>query len=121
VITKEVIGANIRELRRKKGWNQKELGSRVKPKPVTKDTISRIERGVSNFTIEMLMGIAEALKVEISDFCPADERKESYRESPEYQIFREGLEKVIQEIIEKYRGKCKESGETASGQSNRAD
>jgi len=114
MITREEIGANVRAVRRKKGWNQKELAKKVRPKPLTKDTISRIERGATNFTIGTLIAIAQALEANLSDFCPDNGRKESYNKSPELQIFQEGLEKAIREIIEKYKGKRKGSELEAS-------
>ena len=109
MITKEEIGSNVRAVRRKRGWNQKELAKRVRPKPLTKDTISRIERGATNFTIDALLGIAEALKVNLSDLCPDGREDLSLSESPELQIFKNVLEKAVQEVISKVKGGGHES------------
>ena len=104
MITREEIGANVRAVRRKRGWNQKELARRVKPKPLTKDTVSRIERGAANFTIDALLSIAEALKADLSDFCPDGKRDLDLSESPELRIIREAIEKVAREVMEKHAG-----------------
>jgi len=104
MITREEIGTNVRAIRRKRGWNQKELAKRVKPKPLTKDTISRIERGAVNFTIDTLIGIAEALKADLSDLCPDGNRDLALSQSPELQIFQRGLEKLFQDVVSKFKG-----------------
>ena len=56
------IGAEIRQLRRAKGWTQAELGARVDlPSPLNAGTISRIERGVTVATPSTFAAVAAAL------------------------------------------------------------
>jgi len=67
--TKEDIGLAIRTLRKKAGIEtQEKLGKKLNPKPLSKETINRIETGKGNYGINTLFRIAEALNCDISDF-----------------------------------------------------
>jgi len=90
MITKIDIGYNIKKIRKLRNLNQEKLAKKIKPKSITKDTISRIERGKSNYTIDMLFKIAEVLNCGIEDFCPTKESNE------------DGMGKFLKFIAEKY-------------------
>ena len=67
--TKKDIGLAIQTIRKRAGIKtQKELGKIVRPKPLSKETINRIETGRGNYGIDALFRIAEALKCDVSDF-----------------------------------------------------
>ena len=69
--TKRDIGLAIQNLRKKAGLKQKDLVKKINPRPIAVDTLSRIERGNYNYTIDLLFRIAEALECDVSDFfCP---------------------------------------------------
>ena len=65
--TKKDIGLKIKNFRLKVGLTQAKLAKKVNP-GIRTETISRIEKGKYNYTIEMLFKIAEALGCDISDF-----------------------------------------------------
>jgi transcriptional regulator with XRE-family HTH domain len=90
MITKINIGFEIKKFRKLKNLKQEDLAKKIKPKSITKDTISRIERGTSNYTIDMLLKIAEALDCGIEDFCPSQKQEE------------DGMGKFLKYVIEKY-------------------
>jgi len=58
------LGAKIRHLRKDLGYSQEELADIIKSNRLT---VLRIESGKVNSTINMLIEIAKALKVEIGD------------------------------------------------------
>ena len=67
--TKKDIGLAIRTLRKKAGIEtQEKLGKKLNPKPLSKETINRIETGKGNYGINTLFRIAEVLNCDISDF-----------------------------------------------------
>ena len=66
--SKKDIGLAIKIRRKKKGLTQEQLGKKMDPK-TPKETISRIETGNYNYTINYLFKIAAILKCDISDFC----------------------------------------------------
>ena len=66
--TKQDIGLAIKYFRKKAGFRQVDLAKRINPKSPTKNTISRIERGVSNYRIDYLFQIAKILKCDVLDF-----------------------------------------------------
>ena len=65
MITKDVLGARIRELRKKAGKSQKELGDAINK---THAAISDIERGKTDLSVRDLSVFAEFLNVSISFF-----------------------------------------------------
>ena len=74
--TKELIGSRIKELRKKKGLSQEELSEKAE---ITPNYLSRIERGTENPTLDMFIGLANALDVEmweIFDFRHRSSRKD---------------------------------------------
>jgi transcriptional regulator with XRE-family HTH domain len=77
---KKLIGTRIKELRKNRGLSQEELAEKADTSP---NYLSRMERGTENPTLEMLVKISRALRVEmweIFDFghaMPLDELKES--------------------------------------------
>jgi transcriptional regulator with XRE-family HTH domain len=58
------IGRNIAKTRRQRGWSQLELAQMM---GIDKMTISRIERGLSNFAIGTLESLAKILGVSMHD------------------------------------------------------
>ena len=59
---KKQLGLNIKSIRVKKAYNQKELADFSM---LSRDSISKIERGEQNFTISSIFAIAQALNVDI--------------------------------------------------------
>jgi transcriptional regulator with XRE-family HTH domain len=59
--TKQLLGARIKSLRQGRGRTQEQLAERV---GLSVNYLSRIERGLENPTLDTLLGVAEALKVE---------------------------------------------------------
>ncbi len=58
------LGQRIKELRRARGWSQEELAERMESGA---KYLSSLERGRENPTLEMLMKLAKALKVDLVD------------------------------------------------------
>lgn len=58
------IGLNVAKRRRERGWSQPELATRL---GVNEMTISRIERGLSNFAIGTLEHLAKKLGASVED------------------------------------------------------
>ena len=58
---KQLLGARIKTLRRGRERTQEQLAERM---GLSVNYVSRIERGLENPTLETLLGLAEALKVE---------------------------------------------------------
>jgi len=70
--TKRDIGLAIQTLRKRAGVKtQKALGKKLRPKPLSKESICRIETGSGNYGIDALFRIAEALDCDVSDFFQA--------------------------------------------------
>lgn len=101
LITKKDIGLAIKSIRKRAGKTQKWVARKVRPKPVRPETISRIESGMSNYRIDTLFQIAEALDVDVSEF---------YRRNPDdmspriFIIDENNLEAIIERIIKKLMG-----------------
>jgi len=94
--TKKDIGLAIKILRKKAGIKtQKALGNKLKPTPLSKETINRIETGRGNYGIDSLFSIAKALNCDISDFFQVEK-------SDSKLIIFEG---TIKELKEKLSGK----------------
>jgi len=67
--TKKDIGLAIKMLRKKAGIKtQGDLGKKINPGPLSKETINRIENGRGNYGINALFRIAKVLNCDISDF-----------------------------------------------------
>ena len=64
----KIIGENIRKYRRAKGYSQSELAFECGEKDWSQ--ISRMERGLVNFTISYLLIVAETLDVPPKDLLP---------------------------------------------------
>jgi len=64
----KVIGENIRKFRRAKGFTQSELAFRCNDKDWSQ--ISRMERGLVNFSISYLLLVAEVLEISPRDLLP---------------------------------------------------
>ncbi len=103
MISKVDIGSRIRGLRKKAGLRQVDLAKKLKPKPVTKETICRIETGKYNYSIDLLFKIAEALDCDISDLCSSE--KTPKRMS----MFEGALQDYTRRIIEEEKAKSKKN------------
>ena len=101
-MNKRDIGFKIRERRKRAGLTQEKLAKLLKSKP-RKETISRIETGRLNYTIDYLFEIAEALKCDISDFCELKNR------SSKFSMFENMLESYHQMRIAEDKAEYKES------------
>jgi transcriptional regulator with XRE-family HTH domain len=58
------FGARLRELRRKKGWTQEELGERAEMNGIQ---VGHIERGASDPKLSTVLKLARALGVSAAD------------------------------------------------------
>ncbi len=56
------IGLNIKSIRARRAFNQNELADFSQ---LSRDSISKIERGEQNFTVSSIFAIAKALDVDI--------------------------------------------------------
>jgi transcriptional regulator with XRE-family HTH domain len=73
---KELIGKRIQELRKKQKLSQEQVAERA---GINSNYVSRIERGMENPTLDMLLKISESLHVgiwEMLDFGLFESRKE---------------------------------------------
>ena len=61
---RKVLGENIRSYRRKLGWSQIKLAEKS---DLHHNYIGDIERGEENVSVDALMRIATALKINLSD------------------------------------------------------
>lgn len=68
----EYVGLRIKEERKKKKLNQKELAAKV---GIQNSTLSQYEHGKSEPNQEILFKIAKALDVNVSDLIPSDYRE----------------------------------------------
>ena len=60
--TKELIGKRIQELRKRQGLSQEQVAAKAE---INSNYLSRIECGKENPTLDMLIKLANALKIEI--------------------------------------------------------
>lgn len=67
----EYVGLRIKEERKKRKLNQKELAAKV---GIQNSTLSQYEHGKSEPSQEILFKIAKALEVNVSDLIPSDYR-----------------------------------------------
>ncbi len=73
--SKTDVGLNVKNIRRKKGLKQKELVKKMNPTPISVNTLSRIETGRSNYSIDLLFRIAEVLNCDASDFFQVEKKR----------------------------------------------
>lgn len=73
--SKKDIGLNVKNIRKKTGLRQKELVNKMNPTPISVNTLSRIETGRSNYSIDVLFRIAKVLNCDVSDFFKVEERQ----------------------------------------------
>ena len=59
---KELLGGSVRKLRGCKGWTQVQLAEKI---GISTNYLSGIERGKENPTLDMLLKVADSLKVEM--------------------------------------------------------
>lgn len=67
------VGLNVKNIRKKTGLKQKELVRKMNPEPISVNTLSRIETGRSNYSIDVLFRIAAVLECDVSDFFQVKE------------------------------------------------
>ena len=75
MVSKKDIGLNVKNRRKKAGLKQKELVNKMNPTPISVNTLSRIETGRSNYSIDVLFRIAEVPNCDISDFFKVEEKQ----------------------------------------------
>lgn len=68
------VGLNVKNIRKKMGLKQKELVKKMNPTPISVNTLSRIETGRSNYSVDVLFRIAEVLNCDVSDFFQVEEK-----------------------------------------------
>ena len=73
--SKKDVGLNVKNIRKKMGLKQKELVKKINPIPISVNTLSRIETGNSNYSIDLLFRIAEVLSCDVSDFFQVEEKQ----------------------------------------------
>ena len=73
--TKTDVGLNVKNIRKRAGLKQKELVRKMNPEPISVNTLSRIETGKSNYSIDVLFRIAAVLNCDISDFFEVEEKR----------------------------------------------
>jgi transcriptional regulator with XRE-family HTH domain len=86
--TKQLLGARIKSLRRARERTQEEVAERV---GLSVNYLSRIERGLENPTLDLLLGIAEMLKVEPVDLFTFE------HEEPDPKRLRQFLARLVAE------------------------
>ena len=82
----KLLGRHIRSLRIAKGWTQQELGNQA---DVNYKFLGEIERGQQNPSFQILVKIADALGVELSELFKIDQEISDRKE----------IEKRINEIV----------------------
>ena len=73
--SKKDVGLSVKNIRKKTGLKQKDLVKKINPDPISVNTLSRIETGKSNYSIDLLFRIAEALNCDASDFFQVEEKR----------------------------------------------
>ena len=73
--SKTDVGLNVKNIRKKKGLKQKELVKKMNSTPISVNTLSRIETGRSNYSIDLLFRIAEVLNCDASDFFQVEKKR----------------------------------------------
>ncbi len=87
---KRLIGIRTKSLRRARGLTQEELAERT---GLSVNYLSRIERGLENPTLDTLLGLAKALKVEPLDLFTFEHEADPKR-------LRQVLDRLVGEIRE---------------------
>lgn len=77
MITRELLGARIKELRKKRGLTQEKLSEIIEIDP---KHLSRIEVGKSYPSLQTLDKISKALKVELKDFFEFNQKVRNMKE-----------------------------------------
>jgi len=91
-ITKEIMilfGMRIKELRKNKGLSQEEAAEKIN---ISSKYLSRIEMGQHFPSIDTLVNLAEALKVELKDFF------EFAHETNDPKELKRALEGIVREV-----------------------
>ncbi len=68
---KVVLGARIKAVRKERGWSQEQLAERV---GISTQYVSNIERGKENPTLDLLLRLAQALKVSPAEIFDLEAR-----------------------------------------------
>jgi transcriptional regulator with XRE-family HTH domain len=63
---KSLLGKRIREIRKSQGISQEQLAERA---GISAQYVSNIERGKENPTLDLLLRLAEALRVSLGQMC----------------------------------------------------
>lgn len=63
---KRLLGKRIREIRKRQRLSQEKLAERA---GISAQYVSNIERGKENPTLDLLLGLAEALRVSLGQMC----------------------------------------------------
>jgi transcriptional regulator with XRE-family HTH domain len=74
--TKQLLGARIKSLRQGRGRTQEQVAEQT---GLSVNYLSRIERGLENPTLNTLLGVAEALKVEPVELFTLDHEESDPR------------------------------------------
>ena len=69
------VGLSVKNIRKKTGLKQNQLVRKMNPEPISVNTLSRIETGRSNYSIDVLFRIAAVLNCDISDFFQVEEKR----------------------------------------------
>ena len=93
-------GLNVKNIRKKTGLKQRELVKKMIPTPISVNTLSRIETGKSNYSIDLLFRIAEVLNCDVSDFFQVAEKHPLKITIVEGQP-KEVIKKIVKEEISK--------------------
>ncbi len=68
---KVVLGARIKAVRKQRGWSQEQLAERA---GISTQYVSNIERGKENPTLDLLLRVAQALKVSPAEIFDLEAR-----------------------------------------------
>jgi transcriptional regulator with XRE-family HTH domain len=64
IALRQLVGENVRFLRRAKGWSQEELGEQA---DLSYKFVGEIERGAVNPSLDSLLKIANALTIDVAE------------------------------------------------------
>jgi transcriptional regulator with XRE-family HTH domain len=67
---RQIIGVNVRALRKAQGWTQEQLGEQAE---MSYKALGEIERGEVSPSLNSLLKIANALQIQISELFLSDE------------------------------------------------